>query len=126
MAYLIAGVAKTPNQILRVNSILNKRLGLPQELGRKQNHSGGTVADFRVLWLGDVNENLGGGMDDVEKLHDGGAVVRDGNGALVVVYQLVHPSGAQRRPHHISHRRARVYVAHQLSLSLRRVGSFFQ
>ena len=38
-----------------------------------------------VLRLGDVDEDSGGGVNDVEELHDGGAVVGDGDGSLVVV-----------------------------------------
>lgn len=51
-------------------------------------------------------------MDDVEKLHDGGAVVRDGDVALVVVNELVHSPGSQGRTYHVGHRRAGVDVAH--------------
>ena len=79
-----------------------------------------------VLGAGDVDEDLGGGVDDVEELHDGGAVVGDGDAALVVVDELVHSSGPQRRPHHVRHRRASVDVAHHLRLPLRRVRPLLQ
>lgn len=65
-------------------------------------------------------------MDDVEELHDGGAVVGDGDVALVVVNELVHSPGTQRGPHHVRHGRAGVDVAHQLRLPLRRVRPFLQ
>jgi hypothetical protein len=38
-----------------------------------------------VLGFGNVDEDLGGGVDDVEEFHDGGAVVGNGDSALVVV-----------------------------------------
>jgi hypothetical protein len=65
--------------------------------------------------------DLGGKVHDVEEAHDGGAVVGDGDTALVVVDELVIPSGAQRGPHCVPHRRARVDVAHRLRAPLRRV-----
>lgn len=65
-------------------------------------------------------------MDDVEELHDGGAVVGDGDGALVVVDQLVHAAGAEGGADDVSHHRAGVDVAHQLPLPLRRVRAFLQ
>ena len=64
-------------------------------------------------------------MDDVEEAHDGGAVVGDG-GALVVVDELVHPSGAQRGPHRVRHRRARADVAQHLPAALRRVRALLE
>lgn len=79
-----------------------------------------------VLGLGNVDEDLGGGVDDVKEFHDGGAVVGNGDSALVVVDQLVHTPGPQRGPHHIGHRRASVDVAHQLRFSLRRIRPLLQ
>jgi hypothetical protein len=78
------------------------------------------------LGLGDVDQDLSGGVDDVEELHDGGAVVGDGDVALIVVDEFIHTSRPQRAPHHVCNRRASIYVAHKLRLSLRRVRSFFQ
>ena len=65
-------------------------------------------------------------MDDVEELHDGGAVVGDGDGALVVVDELVHAAGAECGADHVGDGGAGVDVAHQLRLPLRRVRPFLQ
>ena len=65
-------------------------------------------------------------MHDVEKAHDGGAVVGDGDSALVVVDELVHPPGPQRGQHGVAHRRARVDVAHHLRAPLRRVRALLE
>ena len=38
-------------------------------------------------------------MHDVEQLHDGGAVIRDGRGAPRVDHQLVHSPGSEGGAH---------------------------
>jgi len=65
-------------------------------------------------------------VHDVEEAHDGGAVVGDGDAALVVVDELVHAPGPQRGPHDVRHRRARVDVAHHLRAPLRRVRALLE
>jgi len=65
-------------------------------------------------------------VHDVEEAHDGGAVVGDGDAALVVVDELVHAPGPQRGPHGVRHRRARVDVAHHLRAPLRRVRALLE
>jgi hypothetical protein len=65
-------------------------------------------------------------VDDVEEAHNGGAVVGDGDAALVVVNELVHAAGPQRGAHRVHHRRARVDVAHHLRLPLRRVRALLE
>ena len=65
-------------------------------------------------------------MHDVEEAHDGGAVVGDGDAALVVVDELVHAPGPQRGTHGVRHRRARVDVAHHLRAPLRRVRALLE
>ncbi|RRT37172.1 hypothetical protein B296_00046945 [Ensete ventricosum] len=58
-------------------------------------------------------------MNDVEQLHDSGAVIGDGGVALIVVDELVHSSGAQRRANRVGHGCASIDVAHHLRLPLR-------
>ena len=50
-------------------------------------------------------------MDDVKKLHDGGAVVGDGDGSLVVVNELVHAAWAEGGPDDVGDGGAGVDVA---------------
>lgn len=76
------------------------------------------------MGLGNVDKDLGGGMDNVKELHDGGTVVGDGDRAFVVMNQLIHTPRPQRGPDHVCRSSAGVYVAHQLRLSLGRVRSF--
>ena len=61
--------------------------------------------------FGDIDEDLSGGMDNVEELHDGSAVVGDGDGSLIVVDELVHPSWTERGSNHIADRRDGIDVA---------------
>ena len=65
-------------------------------------------------------------MDNVEELHDGSAVVGNGDGSLIVVDELVHPSRTERGSNHVANRRDGVDVAEKLSFPLRSVCAFFQ
>lgn len=105
---------------MRMHSILYVRFSFLHEFCSKKHHRSCAITNLGVLRFGDVDEDLGGGVHDVEEAHDGGAVVGDG-GALVVVDELVHPAGAQRGPHRVRHRRARADVADHLRAALRRV-----
>ena len=65
-------------------------------------------------------------MDDVEELHDGGAVVGDGDGSLVVVDELVHAARAEGGADDVGDGGAGIDVAHQLWLPLRSVRAFLE
>jgi hypothetical protein len=54
-----------------------------KEQGRGRRWEGGREGG-RNLGEGDVGEGLGGWMDDIEVLHDGGTVVGDGHGFAIV------------------------------------------
>lgn len=60
-------------------------------------------------------------MDDVEELHDGGAVVGDGDGSLVVVDELVHAARVEGGADDVGDGSAGIDVAHQLWLPLPRL-----
>ena len=51
------------------------------------------VSDLVVLTLGDIDQDLGGRMFDIEQSQDGGSIVGDG-GVLLGGDHLVHSSGA--------------------------------
>ncbi|KAI4382192.1 hypothetical protein MLD38_008187 [Melastoma candidum] len=65
-------------------------------------------------------------MDDVEELHDGGAVVGDGDGALVVVDELVHAAGAEGGADDVGDGGAGVDVADELRLPLGSISAFLE
>lgn len=46
------------------------------------------------LELGNINEGAGGGVDDVEGLEDGGAIVRDGDSRELYCILTVNGVGA--------------------------------
>lgn len=74
------------------------------------------------LWLSylahaDVHERLGGGVGDLQKLHDGRPVVADGH-LPPVEDELVHTAGSQGRPDGVGHRLASIDVADELGLAL--------
>lgn len=57
-------------------------------------------------------------MDDVKELHDGGAVVGDGDGPLIVVDELVHAARAKGGANDVGDGGAGIDVAHKLWLAL--------
>ena len=65
-------------------------------------------------------------MDNVEELHDGSAVVGDGDGSLIVVDELVHPSWTQSGSKHIADGSDGVDVAQQLRFPLGSVCAFLE
>ena len=60
---------------LRMNLLADQPLRLPQTLGRKHTHARRPIAHFVVLDFGDVDEDLGGGVVELDRLEDRGAVV---------------------------------------------------
>ena len=90
--------AHIPNEYLRMDALLYKRFHLFQNLHGQEHHRGGAVAHLCVLGHGYIHERFGGGVFDLEQLHDGGAVVADGDGAAVGD-ELVHAAGAEGGAH---------------------------
>ena len=60
-------------------------------------------------------------MDDVEELHDGGVVVGDGDGSLVIVDELVHAARVEGGANDVNDGSAGIDVAQQLWLPLPRL-----
>jgi len=81
---------------------------------------------LRILRLSDVDKDFGGRVDDVKELHDGGAIVGDGDISLVIVDQLVHAARAEGGADDVGDGGAGIDVAHQLRLPLRSVRAFLQ
>lgn len=57
-------------------------LGLTEELGGKNTDRRGSVTDFVVLDLGDVDKDLGGGVVEGDRLEDGRSVVGNDDAAI--------------------------------------------
>lgn len=73
-----------------------------------------------ILRLGNIDERHCSGVDDLETLHDGGAVIRDDH-FTILVDQLIHSTRAQRAAHNVGHSSACIHIADELRLALRRV-----
>lgn len=59
------------------DTFFDERLALSQQLGAENDYTRCAVSDFCVLRSRDVDEGLGGRMNDLEELHDRRAVVGD-------------------------------------------------
>lgn len=81
---------------------------------------------LRILGFCDINKDLGSRMNNVKKLHYGGAIIRDGGISFVIMDQFVHSSWTKSGPHNISHSHACIYVAYQLGFALRCISSFLE
>ena len=96
---------------------------LLEHLRSEEDHTGGAVADLGVLAHADVDESLGSGVSNFEELHDGRAVVADGDLAAVE-HELVHAAGAEGGLDGLGDGAAGVDVGDELGLALASVGSF--
>ena len=75
----VAGLAPSLDDDLGVNFVLDKLLGLAEELSGEHGDRGGAVTDLLVLGAGDVDEDARGGVVNVDGLQDGGAIVSHGD-----------------------------------------------
>ena len=60
-----------------MQSHVDQFLSLSQQLSSKHCNSGGSVSDFLILCLGDVNQDLGGRVINMHGPEDGCSVVGD-------------------------------------------------
>ncbi|KAI3491659.1 hypothetical protein L1887_43971 [Cichorium endivia] len=82
---------------LRVDAHVDQLFCFAQQFGRQHTHAGGAIAHLVVLHLGDVDQDLGGGIVEVNGLEDGGAVVGDYDVVRADALQdLVHALGSER------------------------------
>lgn len=56
---------------------MDQFLSLSQQLSSKHCNSGGSISDFLILCLGDINQNLGGRVINMHGPEDGGSVIGD-------------------------------------------------
>lgn len=87
----------------RVDAVGQEDVALFQESARNDDDGGGTVTSGRVLRLGELDEHLGGGLEDLHLVEDGGAVVGDDDLAVGSGDHLVHALGSQAGPDGIGH-----------------------
>ena len=122
----LGGLAEGLDDQSGVHALVDEGLALLEELAGEDDHRGGAVADLGVLGLGDVDQRLGGRVDDVEELHDGCAVVGDGGLALVVHHELVHAAGPEGGADGLDDGLTGVDVGHHLLDALGGLGALLE
>lgn len=117
--------ATHPDDDLGVDTLLDVWL-CGAEQGTSKEHNGrGAVAHLCVLRPGNVNQQLGSWVDNVQQSHDGGAIIGDCDCSLCVD-ELVHAPWPKRRADSLYNSLAGVDVANQLPLALASVGALTQ
>ncbi|KAG5522546.1 hypothetical protein RHGRI_034641 [Rhododendron griersonianum] len=86
-----------------VNAGVEEGEALLEECAGNDDDGGGSVAGDDVLGLGELDEHLGGGLEDLHLVEDGGAVVGDDDLAGGGGDHLVHALGAQAGPDGVGH-----------------------
>lgn len=78
---------------LRVHAFFDELLGLLEELTSGKDDRGGTISDFVILRLSDIDESLGGGVDNVEESNKSGTIIGDSDRASGVD-KFIHTTGS--------------------------------
>lgn len=60
-----------------MDTLLEELLTGVKEGSSDDNDGGGSISGFNILSLGDLDEHLGGRVDDLHLLEDGGSIVSD-------------------------------------------------
>jgi hypothetical protein len=84
---------ETLDNNLRVHAFLDELLSSLEELSSGENDGGGTISDFVILGLGDIDEGLGGGVDNIEETDKSGTIIGNGDGASRVD-EFIHTTGS--------------------------------
>lgn len=120
-------------------------LDLLEDFTGEDNDRGGTVANFGVLRSGNVDEDAGGGVNNVEELrrirdglkidfpqtekaldtnlHDGSAVVGNGLLAILIDHEQIATVGTESRLYRGLHGETGIDVGNDLTLALGCVGA---
>lgn len=62
-----------------MNAILNEFISSLEELSSQDDYRGGTISDFSILDLGELDKNFGSWMSDLQLFQDGGSIIGDSN-----------------------------------------------
>lgn len=93
-----------------MDAVLHELVCPPEELCGNKDDRRGSVTDFLVLLLGKVDEDLSGGVFNVEQGEDGGAVVGHRHISNVVDHHFIQTAGAKRTADYICNCLCRQYV----------------
>jgi hypothetical protein len=97
----IASLLKTISNLEGVNSLIKEPLGLIEEGSGEHDDSGGSITDFVVLRLRELDEEASGLMLDFHLLNDGSTVVGNDNVTIWADEHLVHTLGAKGGSHEL-------------------------
>lgn len=89
-AYQLCRLSESLHDNVWADTLFDIAPDLFQQLSSKQNHARRSISDLSILGTCDVDQGPGGGVNDVEKLEDGGTVVCNLSLAAVVDDKLVH------------------------------------
>ncbi len=111
---LVDGHGRRPPQAfddgLGAHALLDELFDFLEYFARYDHDAGRPVADLCILRPRNVRQYPCRGVDDVEKFHDGRAVVGDGLSAVAVDKEEVAAIGAQGGLHRVLHREAGIDV----------------
>jgi hypothetical protein len=128
---------------LRADPLFHVLLDLLENLAGQDNHRGGSIPHLGVLGTGNIDEDAGSGVNNVEQLclrvrttcskpkdrgdrrshlHDGRAVVGNGLLAILVHHQQVSTVGTECRFDGRLNRQTHINIRDDLTLSLRGIG----
>ncbi|SGY78719.1 BQ5605_C008g04924 [Microbotryum silenes-dioicae] len=110
----LSGLPVPLDNDMRAHAVLDKGLALPQQLSGQQDDAGRAIADFRILRSSDIDQGLGGGVNDLEEFEYGRSVVGDGGLAVVADDELVHATGTEGRGDRLRDREASTDVGQEL------------
>lgn len=90
-----------------VDAVGEEEEALFEECAGDDDDGGGAVTGGGVLRLGELDEHLGGGLEDLHLVEDGGTVVGDDDLVGGGGDHLVHALRAEARAHRVRHRTRR-------------------
>ena len=83
-----------------MDPLLDELFRFSEEFSSKNSYGGGTITNFFVLSFGNVDENFGGRVIDVNRFQNCGAVICDsdsslGSGVSDALENLIHTLGSK-------------------------------
>jgi hypothetical protein len=79
-----------------MNVVLNEFISSLEELSGQDDDRGGTITDFSILDLGELDKNFGSWMCDLQLLQDCGAIVGDRDVTDIVDEHLIEALRTKR------------------------------
>ena len=95
-----SGLAPSLDNDLGVDFLVHKLLGLAKQFSRQDGNSGRAITDLFILGARDVDEDLGSGVVNVDRLQDGSTIIGDSDllARVFVTHRLqdlVHALGSE-------------------------------